>query len=465
MEDSFRDHLATVDEQGRRKWIYPKKPSGRYYNARTILSWFLLIFLFTAPFIHMDGNQLLMFNILERKFIIFGFLFYPHDFYIFMFAMITAVIGIAIFTLVFGRLFCGWVCPQTIFMEMLFRKIEYLIEGDWNEQRKLDAAPMTGKKFFKKALKHTIFLALSFFIANIFLAYIIGSKALLEIITDPPAEHIVGLVIISIFSVVFYLVFSHLREQVCTTVCPYGRLQSVLLDKYSIVIAYDHVRGEDRAKFKPSENRAEKGFGDCVDCKQCVHVCPTGIDIRNGTQLECTNCTACIDACDGVMDKLGMEKGLIRYTSEHKINNPEDKTWFTSRNWLFIGLMLVLLGVLGILFSLRVSVELTLLRTPGQLFQEPSPGKVSNLYNYSIYNKTNEDMVLHFKFERAVEGGKIQVIGSDSLHIAKQGNLSGSLFVIIDKAQVQGRDTDLYIGLYHGEERLDVKKTNFVGPH
>ena len=469
MEPSFRDHLATVDDQGNRKWIYPKKPSGSYYQARIWLSYLLLAFLFLAPWIQINGLPLMMFNVLERKFILFGVLFYPHDFHIFMFSMVTGIIGIGIFTLVFGRIFCGWVCPQTIFMEMLFRRIEYWIEGDWIAQRKLDQAPDSPQKTAKKILKHSIFFALSFLIANTFLAYLIGSPALLAIVTDSPLNHLGGLAAITIFSLVFYLVFSHLREQVCTTVCPYGRLQSVLLDKHSIVIAYDHVRGEaeqGRAKYKAKQDRQALGLGDCVDCRQCVHVCPTGIDIRNGTQLECINCTACIDACDGIMDKLGMEKGLIRYTSEHKIQNPQDKRWFVPRNWLFIALMLVLTAVLGLLFSFRTSVELTLLRTSGQLYQEPVQGRISNLYNYALINKTNEDKVLYFALLSDFEQAEIKIIGMDSLRLPAQGHVKGTLFLTLNQADLNPKgSTKVEFGLFDQMgNRVDAQVISFLGP-
>ncbi|WP_300666441.1 cytochrome c oxidase accessory protein CcoG, partial [Fluviicola sp.] len=304
MED-FRDHIATVNEQGKRVWVYPKKPSGRLTNRRKLVSYSLLIFLLAAPWIQVNGSQLLEFNILERKFSIFGATFWPQDFYIFAILLVIGIVFVILFTIIYGRIFCGWICPQTIFMEFVFRQVEYWIDGDWNHQKALDKAPWNAKKWGKRILKHGVFWLISFVIANVFLAYIIGSKELLRIQTEPLSQHIGGFSAIIVFTTLFYFVFSYLREQVCTTICPYGRLQGVLLDKNSMVVAYDHVRGEQRAKFKKNENRPETGKGDCIDCHQCVHVCPTGIDIRNGTQLECVNCTACIDACDTMMDGVG----------------------------------------------------------------------------------------------------------------------------------------------------------------
>ena len=366
--ESFRDSLATVNEKGKRNWIYPKKPSGKLYNARTYLSWLLLLVLFLTPFIKINGHPFLLFNVLKRNFILFGIPFGPHDFHIFVLAMITIIVFIILFTVVFGRLFCGWVCPQTIFMEMVFRKIEYWIEGSAKEQILLHQQKWNLNKSVKKLSKYSIFYAISFLISNIFLAYIIGIDELIKIITDPPSQHINGLIGIIAFSGVFYWVFASFREQVCTMVCPYGRLQGVLLDRDSIVITYDDKRGEPRGKIKKNEDQSDKG--DCVDCHLCVDVCPTGIDIRNGIQLECVNCTACIDVCNDVMVKINKPKGLIRYDS---INGVEKNQGFkfTARMKSYSVLLILLLSVLGYLIASRTDYSINILRTPGLMFQKP----------------------------------------------------------------------------------------------
>ena len=302
--ESFRDSIATINEDGKRAWVFPKKPSGKFYDYRKIVSYVLLAFLFAAPFVKINGNQFLLFNVLERRFNIFGFPFWPQDFHLFVISMIIGVIFITVFTVAFGRIFCGWICPQTIFLEMVFRRIEYWIDGDRGAQMKLKRTKWTPEKIRKRVLKHTIFVIISFLIANVFLAYLIGSDKLLNYITEGPFKHLGTLFPLLIFTGLFYFVFSWFREQVCIIACPYGRLQGVLLDNKSIIVAYDHKRGEGengRKKFRKNEDRAALGHGDCIDCMQCVHVCPTGIDIRNGTQLECVNCTACIDECDDIM--------------------------------------------------------------------------------------------------------------------------------------------------------------------
>ncbi len=456
--DSFRDSLSTVDKEGKRIWVWPKKPSGKFYRWRSIVSYFLLVLLFATPFLKIHGDPLLMLNIIERRFVILGVTFWPQDMHFFVLFMITGLLFIILFTIIFGRLFCGWVCPQTIFMEMLFRKIEYWIDGDWTEQKKLAQSPWTKEKVLKRFAKLGIFYVISFAIANVFLAYIIGGDKIIEIITDHPSNHVGGLITILIFSGVFFAVFTWLREQVCTTVCPYGRLQGVLLDKNSIVVAYDYLRGETRAKMSKGEDRPAAKKGDCIDCKLCVHVCPTGIDIRNGTQLECTNCTACIDACDDVMEKVGFEKGLIRYASENDI--AEKKPFqFTVRIKLSMVVLALLIGIFFTVLFTRNDVETTLLRTPGLLFQEVDSMHVSNLYNFKVLNKTNREFPVTFELED--QNGEIKMIGKN-IFVHKSNFSEGALFIILDKNQIKHRKTKITIGVYTGDKLLEKIKTNFI---
>lgn len=344
---------------------------------------------------------------------------------------------------------------------MVFRKIEYWIEGDWKQQQALDKMPWITEKIWKKTLKHVVFYIISFFIANTFLAYIIGSDELMKIITDPPQQHIAGLTSIMIFSAVFYGVFSRFREQVCLVVCPYGRLQGVLLDRNSIVVAYDKVRGESRAKFHKNENRAETGKGDCIDCHHCVDVCPTGIDIRNGTQLECVNCTACIDACNHMMKNVNMKPGLIRYASESEI--AESKPFeFTTRMKAYSTLLMLLIVAMTALLITRSDVSATLLRTPGILYQEQEGGKISNLYNYKIINKTNHAIPLTLKpIDANIE---IILVAHENIVVNEQGIVQGALFIYASKSDLKKMKSKFTIGIYSGDELLYKMKTTFIGP-
>lgn len=458
-DESFRDAISTVGKDGKRVWIYPKMPKGRYYNRRKLVSYFLLVFLFAAPFLKIDGQQLLMFNVLEQKFIIFGKVFWPQDFYLFALLTITGLVAIALFTVIFGRLFCGWVCPQTIFMEMLFRRIEYWIEGDYTHQRKLAKQEWNKEKILKRSAKNLIFWVISFFIANVFLAYLIGSDMLIEIVTTPPSQHWGGFVGILVFTTVFYLVFSKFREQVCTVVCPYGRLQGVLLDRKSLVVAYDYVRGEKRAKFRKGENRLAATKGDCVDCGLCVKVCPTGIDIRNGTQLECVNCTACIDACDEVMDGVGLERGLIRYDSEDGITKREPFR-LTTRAVAYSAVLLLLLGIVTILLITRSNVQTTILRTRGTTHQKMPDGNYANIYDINMVNKTNKSLPVELKILSGY--GEIKLVGKE-LEIKQQSELKSKMLIVVPKEKINN-ELKLTIGVYSEGRLIQTVKTTFIGP-
>src|SRR5690606_7514649 len=366
-------------------------------------------------FIQVNGRPLLMLNVVEGKFILFGAIFWPQDFFLFGLAMMAFVLFIALFTMAFGRLFCGWICPQTIFMEMLFRRIEYWIEGDAAAQRLLNKGPWTADKVRRKTIKHILFFALSFGIANIFLAYIIGVKELGHIVRDPLSAHIGGFIAIVVFSGAFYGVFAFMRELVCTTVCPYGRLQGVLPDRNSVIVAYDYRRGEPRGKFKKNE---ERQIGDCIDCMQCVKVCPTGIDIRNGTQMECVNCTACIDACNFMMEKTGLPKGLIRYASENGIAD-EQPLRFTPRLKVYTLVLTIILGAISYLLLSRQPVSGTVMRTAGMLYQERGADSISNLYRIKLVNKTPHNIQLQLRLADAQ--GQLIMIGHDQVPVKADG--------------------------------------------
>jgi cytochrome c oxidase accessory protein FixG len=461
--ERFRDSIATIDEKGKRNFIFPKKPKGKFYNYRTYVSWFLLAFLLAAPFIKIKGNQFLLFNVIERKFHIFGFPFWPQDFHLLVISMLVSVVFIILFTVVFGRIFCGWMCPQTIFMEMVFRKVEYLIEGDRTKQIKLEKQPWNAEKIRKRVTKWIAFFIISFIISNVFLAYIIGSDEVLVYATDGPFENIATLVNLLVFTAIFYFVFAWFREQVCIIVCPYGRLQGVLLDNKSINVAYDFVRGEGdngRKKLRKNENRDELGYGDCIECKQCVLVCPTGIDIRNGTQLECINCTACIDACDEIMDKSGFEPGLIRYASEDDIEKKE-KFKFNARLIAYSAILTILVGVLVTMLFLRNDVEATILRLPGQTFQTTAT-TVKNIYTVKLINKTTED-INDVSIELISHNGTINMVGGH-LNVKKQGLKEGTLFIEINKKDLNSSKEKLKIGIYSNGKLVEKTTTNFSGP-
>ena len=490
-ENDFRDSISTVAKDGSRKWIFAKKPHGWFYNVRTYTSIVYLIIFFGLPFIQYQGEPWLMFNLVSRKFIIFGLHFGVQDMILFGLAMLVGIVFIVLFTVVFGRLFCGWACPQTIFMEMVFRKIEYWIDGDAQAQRNLAKSNWNANKIKKRTLKYSIYFFISFLISNTFLAYIIGLPELKKIITEPISLHVIGFTMIVIFTIVFFVVYAYMREQICTVVCPYGRLQGVMLDKKSIVVAYDYIRGEPRGKLTKAKQNARHAHhedgsacagkcdgckvvhepikieipqvenGDCIDCNACVFVCPTGIDIRNGTQLECVNCTACIDACDDIMVKINKPKGLIRYASEDMIANKQ-KTRITPRIMAYSAVLVILLAILSFTFMSYSTVDVSILRTPGQFYQEHENNIISNLYTFKVSNKRNKPMHILFKVKN--EKGTIQIIGNENIDIPAGEEKQGQFFVFLNHKDLKEKKSDIEISIIDSSAEIKTITTTFMAP-
>ncbi len=450
-ELSFRDRPINMDEKGRRKWIYAKKPRGKWFNYRTIVSWAWIFMFVSLPIIKINGYPVMLLDIVHRKFIIFGAIFWAQDTFILALLMLSFVLFILLFTVTFGRIWCGWACPQTIFLEMIYRKIEYLIEGDFKDRHKLDKASLTGNKIFRKTIKHIIFIIISILITNTFLMWFIGFEGLKELIQEPVSEHTSGFVIMLIISGFFYWVYSFFREQICTMVCPYGRMQGVLLDSKSIIVAYDYKRGEPRG---------QKDGGDCVNCQQCVSVCPTGIDIRNGTQLECINCTACIDECNTIMKKVNKPEGLIRFDSIEGIEKGERKIWNT-RNIAYSAVLLGILTFFVITLLSRPKLETTILRTPGLTYQKYDDGKISNVYNIKIVNKTHD--AINFEIKTLNINAEIQMSGNKQ--VLEDQAMFESVFVLkLDKSELQGRKTDIEFGIFDNGELIETYDVTFSGP-
>ncbi len=465
IEELYRDSIATVDASGKRIWVYPKKPSGHYHRYRVYVSIVLLALFFGMPFIEVDGHPFMMFNIFERTFILFGQVFFPQDFVMFALGMIIFFVFVILFTVAFGRIWCGWACPQTVFMEMVFRKIEYWIEGDRNQQRKLAEMPWNAEKLLKKTSKYSIFLLISLLIAHTAMAYLIGLKEVIAIVQQPPSAHWAGFIGLMAFTAVFFFVFAYLREQACIAVCPYGRLQGVLQGKNTAAVIYDFLRGEPRGKIKKASNDAQPELpkGDCIDCHLCVQVCPTGIDIRNGSQMECVNCTACIDACDEVMDKVGKPKGLVRYGSQENVEKGLPFK-INSRILAYSAVLLVLILAEAVLLFNRSEVSLTLMRVPGQLYQEPREGIVSNLYNAQLVNKTFKDM--HIRLQVAEGTGSIRLIGQENKDIvlAKGAKKELVFFVDIPKGHFYKSKNSIRIEVLQGEKVIETRSSNFMAP-
>lgn len=461
-DEEFRDNIATVDSKGKRIWIYPKKPTGTMHNWRIVVTVVLLGLFFGGPLLKIGGRPFMLLNFFERRFVIFGQAFWPQDFVLLAITLITFFVFIILFTVVFGRVWCGWMCPQTLFMEMVFRKIEYWIEGDAPAQRRLDQAPLSLSKAVKKTSKHIIFIAISLLISHTVMAYLIGIEGTVRIVQQSPAENPAGFIGLVVFTAIFYGVYARFREQACIAACPYGRLQGVLLGRDSIVVAYDWLRGEPRGRLQKKTPEAITPGGDCIDCKLCVHVCPTGIDIRHGTQLECVNCTACVDACDDVMVKINKPKGLIRLASYNAIQNGIQKI-FSGRVIGYSLVLVALMGVLAFTLTTRSDIETTILKVPGTLYQRTPEGYITNLYNVELINKTFDPQTIEVR-ALSPEGAELQRADGKSLEIPAEGMIKGVFFIRIPSDQVKNARTVVEVGIFRNGELLETAKVKFIGP-
>ncbi len=460
--ETYRDSIGTMEQSGKRKWVFPRKPKGKFTNYRNIVSYILLAVYFATPFISINGNPFLLFDVIDREFYIFGQPFYPQDFFILTLGAIASLIFIIVFTIAFGRIFCGWICPQTIFLEFIFRKIEYAIEGDRNKQMKLDRQEWNSEKIWKRSLKWSIYIVISLIITHFMFMYIVGYREVFRIVSEGPFAHPTNFIVMILFSAAFYFVFAWFREQVCTLVCPYGRLQGVLIDKDTINVFYDFNRGENRAKWRKGEDRKAAGKGDCIDCHQCVVVCPTGIDIRDGQQLECVNCTACIDACDEVMEKVGLPKGLIRYASENEIER-KSSFQFTGRMKGFTVILIFLMGFLGYLLYNRGEMEAKFIKPAGSTFFVRD-GKITNTYNYTFLNKTNDKKIVTVKVIEPSHG-EITYSASSKIQVDRDKISKGTINISFPESEMKLSKQNITIGVYDMKGNLiDSYQTYFEGP-
>ncbi|MGF7139272.1 cytochrome c oxidase accessory protein CcoG [Roseimarinus sediminis] len=452
-KDSFRDRISTQTESGRRAWVFVNPPKGTLHFYRSLVAAILLLFFFVAPFIRVNDAPFLLFDVIHRKFILFGKVFWPQDFHLLVIAMITFLVALVLFTVVYGRIWCGWACPQTIFLEMLYRKVEFLIDGNAREQRRLAQSDWNFEKLWKRSLKHSIFILLSIIISHTLLSYFVGSDQVIEMVRRGPSENWGTFALMLLFSFVFYFLYSMFREQVCSIICPYGRLQGVLLDSNSLLVAYDYMRGEPRGKLS-------KTVGNCIDCKKCVNVCPANIDIRNGTQLECVNCTACIDACNSVMTRIKKPKGLIRFATENEIKNGK-KFKINTRIIAYSFVLLALLAILTTLFVTGKQTETSLLRTTGSLYQEQENGDILNIYNLKIINKSGKD--LSFEVRLLSHEAKLQQIGKKD-SIASNQLLEDVILLSISRDQLKPGSNPIRFGIFVNERLTEEVKTTFLAP-
>jgi cytochrome c oxidase accessory protein FixG len=446
--------LSTLNRDGSRRWIRPKLSKGRYYRRRLVTAWALIATFTLIPILRLGGKPLMLFDIPKREFTFFGATFLPTDTFLLMLLLFSIFIGIFLITAVLGRVWCGWACPQTAYMEYLYRPIETLIEGGRNRQIEMDEKGPDARRL----LKNIVFFAISAFLANTFLAYFVGWDQLIGWITSPPNQHPVAFAVMLGTTLLMFFDFAWFREQTCIVACPYGRFQSVLLDRQSLIVGYDENRGEPRARFRKNEERTA---GDCIECQLCISTCPTGIDIREGLQMECIHCTQCIDACDEVMDKVGLERGLIRYTSQAELETGS-RSFFRPRVFVYSAILLVMFGAFAFSLAGKETADVTLLRGLGAPFSVLPSGEVSNQIRIKIANRSPEERSYLIELQGAEE---LTLIAPENPLVVGPGESQmTAAFITAPTNAFTGGEAQITLTISDGVDFSDELQYRILGP-
>ena len=412
--------LSTMNRDGSRKWMYPRLSTGSMYTRRKIVGWLLIVLFLGLPILHINGEPALFLDFVHRRFAIFGQIFYATDTLLLMLFGLTLVLAVAWATALFGRVWCGWGCPQTVYMEFIFRPIERLIEGSESQRRKRDSQGWSGERIRKLVLKLFLYTIIAAALSHTFVAYFVSWDRLLEWMTSSPGNHWGFFLMMGLTTALIVFDFAYFREQMCTIACPYARLQSVLMDRDSLIVSYDPSRGEPRGRRKKTQREQEAqgiklDLGDCIDCGACVRTCPTGIDIRDGLQLECIGCTQCIDACDAIMIGVDQPTGLIRYTSENKVEHKPSRI-LRPRLVIYTGLLVLFSSTLLYLATHTVNIDVDMIRATGRPFAMLPDDQVSNHFKLRTQNRTRDTRHLH-----------VEVLEPANAEIKAQGGAKFSL--------------------------------------
>ena len=446
--------LYNIDATGKRHRIYPQDITGKFTRIRTKLAYLLILIYLLPPWLKINGLPVIQLNIPDRQFVLFGSIFWPQDVQYLVFIFILAGLFLFFITALLGRVWCGWACPQTIFLEFVLRRIEYWIEGNRTDQIKLDKSPWTPSKFTKKAIKHLLFLLVAAVVSNMFLAYFTGVDSLLQWISSPPWENWTAFLFMLFFLFAFYFDLAHFQEQYCILVCPYARFQSALIDSQTIQVMYDPRRGEPRG-------RRSKVTGDCIDCSACIRACPTGIDIRNGSQLECIGCTRCIDACDRIMTRIKKPKGLIRYESELGLAG-EKPSVMRPRIIIYILILTIITGSFFWVLSNRPLVEYQLIKPKGVPFTLISQNQVSNHFSLRLINK---DLKQH-RIRLAQQGGEdVSLIVPISPYTLKANSTYRlAFFMIVPRDKLSAGRLKIPLQVFIDDVAQENIELVFIGP-
>ncbi len=447
--------LSTMNRDGSRRRIRPKLSRGRYYRGRFLTAWGLILSFCLIPILRINGKPLMLFDITRREFTLFGATFLPTDSFLLMLLLFSIFVGIFLVTAVWGRVWCGWGCPQTVYMEFIYRPLEVFIEGGRNRQIKTDRTGLSGRRL----IKHLAFFVVSAFLANTFLAYFVGWDRLLGWMTSSPAEHPAAFFVMLGTTVLMFGDFGWFREQTCILACPYGRFQSALLDRQSLVVGYDAARGEPRLPWRKKEERTG---GDCIDCGLCVTTCPTGIDIRDGAlQMECIACTQCIDACDEVMEKIGKPRGLVRYTSQAELETGRKK-FIRPRLVVYSALLLIMFSALGFSLVGKSTADVTILRGLGAPFSVLPSGDVSNQIRIKIANRSGEERSYAFEL---LDADRLTLVAPENpLVVAGGGSQMTAAFITTRPENFSAGELEITLRISDGVDFEETRTYRLLGP-
>lgn len=443
--------LSTLNKDGSRRWMKPRLSVGRFWKARRITA-YVLILIFTAlPYIKINGKPSILLDIIAREFTFFGKTLLATDTLLLALFMMSVFVSVFLATTLAGRVWCGWACPQTVYMEFVYRPVERLFDG------KPGTRPKPGAKGFKKLLKHLIYLVISAFLAHTFLSYFVGVENLRHWIFHSPASHPVAFAVVVVTTALMLFDFGIFREQTCIVACPYGRFQSVMLDRSSLIVGYDKKRGEPRGPIRKKKGDVSLDVlsqpqGDCIDCKMCVTTCPTGIDIRDGLQLECIHCAQCIDACDAVMDRIGKPRGLVRYSSQEALDGRKRRL-LRPRVVLYPLLLTVLLSAFVTVLLTKSSADVRMIREAGSLFNVLPEGRIMNQARLRVTNRTSAPVTYSAVVISPDRGVDIELVPSE---VTLQSNKMDSMMarVIAEPTVFTSSPIDIVVRV-HGTDGFE----------
>ncbi|MCU0303708.1 MAG: cytochrome c oxidase accessory protein CcoG [Thermoanaerobaculales bacterium] len=447
--------LSTMNRDGSRRRIRPKLSKGRFQRRRLATAWALILIFTLIPILRMNGKPLMLLDIGRREFTFFGATFLPTDSFLLMLLLFAIFVGIFLVTAIWGRVWCGWACPQTVYMEFVFRPLEVLIEGGRTRQIEIDRSGPSARRL----VKNLVFFVISAFLANTFLAYFVGWERLLGWMTSSPADHPGPFGVMLVTTALMLADFGWFREQTCILACPYGRFQSVLLDRDSLVVGYDRRRGEPRKPWRKSE---ERSAGHCVDCGLCVSTCPTGIDIRDGAlQMECIACTQCIDACDAVMDRIGLPRGLVRYTSQAELESGR-RRFLRPRLVVYSTILVVMFGALAFSLAGKSNADVTILRGLGAPFTVLPSGEVTNQLRIKIANRTDGERSYTLSL---VGGAGLTLIAPENpLAVAGGDSELTVAFVNAPPSAFTGGELEITLRISDGVDFEEDRSYRLLGP-